>query len=114
MLVSYYQLTPKNTHPPGVPLHTQLLTTRTGNCWGRIGLLIMPGLKCMLGKDHKPVPNRVLTPNHMSVPNSKKKLLEEKVPWNDVDGRSSKNQNINKPISEISESSFVCQSQKDR
>ena len=52
--------------------------------------------------------------NHMSGPNFKMEIPDEKVPWNDDDGRSRKNQNINELISEISESSFVCQSQKDK
>ena len=52
--------------------------------------------------------------NHMSGPNFKMEIPDEKVPWNHDDGRSRKNQNINELISEISESSFVCQSQKDK
>ena len=52
--------------------------------------------------------------NHMSGPNFKMEIPDEKVPWNHDDGRSRKNQNINELISEISESSFLCQSQKDK
>ena len=53
-------------------------------------------------------------PNHMSGPNFKMEIPDEKVSWNDGNGRSRKNQNINELFPEISESSFLCQNQKDK
>ena len=54
----------------------------------------------------------MLRSNHISGPNFKMEIPEEKVKPGMADPR--KNQNINELISEISEFSFLCHSQKDK